>query len=134
MQRFQRYSLHGTLDHQLGQRVKVGLSTLNAALRDDDPNVSVLYQILTTSPLASPYDASGNPVLYPNGDQAGANPLALYVPDAHRDQRRRWRTFNSFYGQVNLLPGFDYRANVGLDIRSETSDSYYAANTAQGGG
>jgi TonB-linked SusC/RagA family outer membrane protein len=134
VRRFQRYSLHGTLDQQLGQRVKVGLSTLNAVLRDDDPNVSVLYQLLTISPLASPYDASGNPVLYPNGDQAGANPLALYVPDAHRDQRRRWRTFTSLYGQVNILPGFDYRANLGVDIRSETSDSYYAANTPQNGG
>jgi TonB-linked SusC/RagA family outer membrane protein len=134
VQRFQRYSLRGTLDQQLGQRVKVGLSTLNAALRDNDPNVSALFQILTTSPLASPYDASGNPVLYPNGDQTGTNPLALYVPDAHRDQRRRWRTFNSLYGQVNILPGLDYRANMGVDIRSETSDSYYAANTPQNGG
>ncbi len=134
VQRFRRYSLHGTVDQQLGRRVKVGLRTLNAALRDDDPNVGVLYQLLTASPLASAYDASGQPVLFPNGDQAGTNPLALYAPDAHRDQRRRWRSFNSLYGQVNILPGFDYRATLGVDSRSETSDSYYAANTPPGGG
>ena len=134
VQRFRRYSLHGTLDQHLGRRVQVGLSTLSAALRDDDPNLNVLYQVLTTSPLASPTDAGGNPVLYPSGDQAGANPLTLYAPDAHRDQRRRWRTFNSLYGQVNILKGLDYRANVGVDTRSETSDSFYAANTPQGGG
>jgi TonB-linked SusC/RagA family outer membrane protein len=134
VQRFQRYSLRGTLDQQIGKRVKIGWSTLSTKLLDDDPNVSVLYQILTTSPLASPTDATGNPVLFPNGDQAGANPLTLYVPDAHRDQRRRLRSFNSLYGQVNILKGLDYRANVGVDIRSETSDSFYAATTPQRGG
>ena len=58
VQRFRRYSLLGTLDQQLGRRVQVGLSTLSAALRDDDPNLNVLYQVLTTSPLASPTPTS----------------------------------------------------------------------------
>ncbi|GGF08423.1 SusC/RagA family TonB-linked outer membrane protein [Hymenobacter cavernae] len=134
VQRFRRYSLRGTLDQQIGKRVNVGFSTLTASLRDDDPTANVLYNILTTSPLASPTDASGNPVLFPNGDQAGANPLTLYVPDAHRDERRRLRSFNSLYGQVNILKGLDYRANVGLDFRSEKGNSFYAANTPQRGG
>jgi TonB-linked SusC/RagA family outer membrane protein len=134
VQRFQRYSLHATLDQQLGRRVKLGLSTLNASLHDDDPNVNVLNQMLTTSPLASAYDAAGNPVLYPNGDQANPNPLTLYLPDMHRDQRRRQRRFNSVYAQVTILKGLDYRMNVGVDKWWETSDSFYAANTPQGGG
>lgn len=134
VQRFQRYSLHGTLDQQLGRRIKVGLSTLNVRLLNDDPNLNVLYNVLTTSPLASPTDATGNPVLYPNSDQAGMNPLTLYVPDAHSDQRRSWRSFNSLYGQVNILKGLDYRVNMGIDKRSETSDNFYAPTTPQGGG
>ena len=69
VQRFQRYALHGTIDQQLGRRVRLGLSTNTTRLLDDDPNLNVLYQVLTTSPLASPTDASGNPVLYPNADQ-----------------------------------------------------------------
>ena len=134
VQRFRRYSLRGTIAQQVGKWVEVGFSTLTASMRDDDSNASVLYQILTTSPLASPTDARGKPVLFPNGDQAGANPLTLYVPSAHRDQARRVRSFNNLYGQVSILKGLDYRANVGVDVRSETSNSFYAADTPQRGG
>lgn len=134
VQRFQRYSLRGTLDQQIGKRVKVGLNTLNTFTDAKDPNVNVLYQILTTSPLASPYDANGQLVLYPNGDNAGSNPLTLYVPNAHLDRSRRLRTFNSLYATVNILKGLDYRLNVGLDGRTQADDSFYASVTPQQGG
>ncbi|GAA4506044.1 TonB-dependent receptor [Hymenobacter ginsengisoli] len=133
VQRFQRYSLRGTLDQQIGKRVKVGLNTLNTFTDAKDPNVNVLYQILTTSPLASPYDANGQLVLYPNGDQL-SNPLTLYTPNAHLDRSRRLRSFNSLYGQVNILKGLDYRLNVGLDGRAQADDSFYASVTPQNGG
>lgn len=130
VQRFRRYSLRGTLDQQVSKRIKVGLNTLNSFTYADDPNVNVLYQILTTSPLASPTDANGQLVLYPNGDQL-TNPLTLYVPNAHLDRTRRLRTFNSLYGQVNILKGLDYRLNVGLDGRTQADDSFYASATPQ---
>jgi TonB-linked SusC/RagA family outer membrane protein len=132
VQRFQRYSLRGTLDQQIGKRIKVGLNTLNTFTNEQDPNVNVLYQILTTSPLASPTNAAGQQVLYPTADQL-SNPLTLYVPNAHLDQRRRLRTFNSLYGQVNILKGLDYRLNVGLDGRTEANDSFYASATPNNG-
>jgi TonB-linked SusC/RagA family outer membrane protein len=133
VQRFQRYSLRGTLDQQIGKRIKVGLNTLNTFTDAKDPNVNVLYQILTTSPLASPTDANGQLVLYPNGDQL-SNPLTLYAPNAHLDRSRRLRTFNSLYAQVNILKGLDYRLNVGLDGRTQADDSFYASITPQNGG
>ncbi|GGF08839.1 SusC/RagA family TonB-linked outer membrane protein [Hymenobacter cavernae] len=134
VQRYQRYSLRGTLDQQIGKRVKIGVNTLNTYNVSDDPNVNILNQILTTSPLASTTDANGNQILYPNGDTAGSNPLTLYTTDAHKDQNRRIRTFNSLYGQVNILKGLDYRLNLGLDVRSENNGTFYAANTPQNGG
>jgi TonB-linked SusC/RagA family outer membrane protein len=130
--RFRRYSLRGTLDQQIGKRIKVGLNTLNTFTNENDPNVNVLYQILTTSPLASNTDATGQQVLYPTADQL-SNPLTLYVPNAHLDQRRRLRTFNSLYGQVNILKGLDYRLNVGLDGRTEANDNFYASATPNNG-
>jgi TonB-linked SusC/RagA family outer membrane protein len=134
VQRFQRYSLRGTLDQQIGKRIKVGINTLNTFTNAQDPNVNVLYQILTTSPLASPYDANGQLVLYPNNDIAGSNPLTLYAPNAHLDRSRRLRSFNSLYGQVNILKGLDYRLNVGLDGRTQADDFFYASNTPNNGG
>jgi TonB-linked SusC/RagA family outer membrane protein len=134
VQRFRRYSLRGTLDQQIGKRIKVGLNTLNNFNQADDPNVNILYQILATSPLASPYDANGVPVLYPNSDTGMANPLTLYTTDAHKDVTRRLRTFNSLYGQVNILEGLDYRLNLGLDVRSENNGNFFASQTPQNGG
>ena len=134
VQRFQRYSLRGTLDQKIGNRVKIGVNTLNTFTDEKDPNVNVLNQIITTSPLASAYGPDGQLVLYPNGDNAGSNPLTLYVQDAHLDRRRRLRTFNSLYGQVNILKGLDYRLNVGLDGRTQADDSFYASITPQQGG
>ncbi|MVN76722.1 SusC/RagA family TonB-linked outer membrane protein [Hymenobacter sp. HMF4947] len=134
VQRFQRYSLRATLDQQIGKRIKVGVNTLNTYTVADDPDINILYQILTTSPLASAYDANGLPVLFPNTDTAGSNPLTLYTQDAHKDQNRRLRTFNSLYGQVNILKGLDYRLNLGLDARSENNGQFYASNTPQNGG
>jgi TonB-linked SusC/RagA family outer membrane protein len=134
VQRFQRYSLRGTLDQQIGKRIKVGVNTLNTFTNEQDPNVNVLYQMLTTSPLASATDPNGLLVLYPNGDNAGSNPLTLYAPNAHLDRRRRLRSFNSLYGQVNILKGLDYRLNVGLDGRTQADESFYASVTPNNGG
>ena len=132
--RFQRYSLRGTLDQKVGKRIKAGVNTLNSFTDENDPNVNVLNNIITTSPLASTTDASGQLVLYPNSDNAGPNPLTLYTQDAHLDRRRRLRTFNSLYGQVNILSGLDYRLNVGLDARAEFGDNFYASVTPNNGG
>ena len=127
VQRIQRYSLRGTLDQQVSKRVKVGFNTLNTFTNQNDPSYSSLYGILTSSPLATPFDANGNPILYPNNDTALNNPLVGYTQDARLQQRRRLRTFNSLYGQVNILKGLDYRINLGLDGRTENNESFTGA-------
>ncbi|WP_139923179.1 TonB-dependent receptor [Hymenobacter sp. DG01] len=129
VQQFQRFSLRGTLDQQIGKRVKIGFNTLNTYIQQDDPNLNIINSILTGSPLASPYDANGLPILFPNTDTALPNPLTYYVEDAHKEQNRRLRSFNSLYGQVNILKGLDYRLNVGLDFRSETGGNFFATGT-----
>ena len=134
VQGLKRYSLRATLDQKIGGRVKIGLNTLNSYINQDDPGLNIINAILTNSPLASATDANGIPVLFPNNDTALGNPLTFYTQDAHRDQRRRLRTFNSLYGQVNILKGLDYRLNLGLDGRSENGNSFFASQTAARGG
>ncbi|GAC1373059.1 MAG: TonB-dependent receptor [Hymenobacter sp.] len=134
VQRFQRYSLRATLDQKIGGRVKVGVNSLNTYNVADDPNLNILYQILATSPLASAYGPDGQLVLFPNSDTAGSNALTLFTPNAHKEQSRRLRTFNSLYGQVNILKGLDYRLNLGLDARTQNDGNYYASQTPQNGG
>jgi len=134
VQGLKRYSLRGTLDQQVGKRVKVGLNTLNTFINQADPGLNIMNAILTGSPLASAYDANGIPILYPNLDTALGNPLTFYTEDAHKESHRRLRTFNSLYGQVNILKGLDYRLNIGLDARSENNGNFFASNTPARGG
>ncbi|RSK46410.1 SusC/RagA family TonB-linked outer membrane protein [Hymenobacter perfusus] len=130
VQGIKRYSLRGTLDQQIGKRVKAGLNTLNTFTQQKDPGLNNMYNILTSSPLATPYNADGTPKLYPvDGETAYANPLTNYIPNGRLDQRRRIRTFNSLYAQVNLLKGLDYRFNLGLDARAEFNENFGANGT-----
>src|SRR5690606_21620250 len=49
--------------------------------------------------------------------------------DAIKDSRRRIRTFNSLYGEVDLVKGLKYRANIGLDYRQDYRGQYRGTNT-----
>ncbi|MGI4741340.1 MAG: SusC/RagA family TonB-linked outer membrane protein [Janthinobacterium lividum] len=133
VQDFKRYSVRATLDQQIGKRVKLGINSINGYTVEKDPLVSPMYQIMTASPLATPTGADGKQLLYPNGNTQLVNPLTLYVEDAHKQERRRLRTFNSLYGQVDILKGLDYRLNLGLDARTESFDSFFATNTPSQG-
>ncbi|RAK69333.1 SusC/RagA family TonB-linked outer membrane protein [Hymenobacter edaphi] len=130
VQGIKRYSLRGTLDQQVGKRVKVGLNTLNSFTQQKDPGLNNMYNILTSSPLATPYNPDGTPKLYPvDGETAYSNPLTNYIPNGRLDQRRRIRTFNSLYAQVNIFKGLDYRFNLGLDARAEFNEGFGASGT-----
>ncbi len=63
-------------------------------------------------------------------DAANVNPLTL-ITDAQGllSRDRRFRTFNSVYGEVSFLKYFKYRLNVGLDWTQDNNNQYTGANT-----
>jgi TonB-linked SusC/RagA family outer membrane protein len=128
-QKFERYSLRATIDHRINSRIKIGLNTLNTLSYSNTPGGGgVPSGLVRLTPLAAPYNADGTVNLNPAAgsiDAAVISPLTLMTKESSILARnRRMRTFNSLYGEVNILDGLRYRLNVGLDFRQENGNGY----------
>lgn len=138
-QRFKRYSLQNSIDHQFGKVLKVGLNTINSlsyiegVTTYQGRGLGPLYSALMLSPLAVPYNPDGSLKIYPlePSNTTTVNPLTLLNDDGSWvDESRRLRTFNSLYAEVNILDNLKYRLNVGLDYSQEKNGSYFGSPTA----
>jgi TonB-linked SusC/RagA family outer membrane protein len=151
-QDFQRFSVKATIDTQLGERVKIGLNTLNSLsiangtqFVNQQPNTpgayggTMMYNILAGSPLMSPYTSTGEIFQRPAGnlDDAAQNYNPLFLKDNNNDwvdRVRRIRTFNSIFAEVKIVDGLKYRFNLGLDYNQQNygqfrgQDSYFRPN------
>jgi hypothetical protein len=82
-----------------------------------------------------PYDSLGNFVLSPTGNTTDRvtqyNPLFLKSNNGQWvDKVRRLRTFNTIYGEYQIIPGLKYRLNVGLDYRLQENDQFRSSDKA----
>lgn len=128
-QNYTRYTIRSTMDHQLSKRIRVGLNTLNTVSYQNTPGGSgVTGGLMRITPLASPYNSDGTLNLQPQVGQTDGqtiSPLTLKTnAGAILSRTRRLRTFNSFYGEVEIIKGLKYRANIGLDYSQQKGDSY----------
>ncbi|HEX8678131.1 MAG TPA: TonB-dependent receptor [Segetibacter sp.] len=134
-QRFERYSLRTNIDHRINRILKIGLSTLNTlSYSNTAGGGGVPYFLVRTTPLAAPYNADGTvnirPAVGSIDDPNVVSPLTLETgADAILAKNRRFRTFNSLYGEVQLAKGLRYRLNVGLDFRQDNDNNYNGPNT-----
>jgi TonB-linked SusC/RagA family outer membrane protein len=133
---FERFSLRATIDQKIGSRVKIGLNTMNSLSYTDGDGINPMFNILALSPLVSPYNADGTINLQPMGggnphQDVGVrlNPLTLLDKDAIKDRRRRIRTYNTLYGELQIVKGLKYRANIELDFRDDNYGTYRGSNT-----
>lgn len=137
-QAFSRYSLSGVIDQKIGERIKIGLNTMNSFNISDGEGVSPMFSILTLSPLYSARNADGTILELPalgSANPETRNPLLIYRDNTWKQQRRRLRTFNSLYAEVKLAEDLKYRVNVGLDLFQDNYGQYIGSNTpfANGG-
>lgn len=130
-QSFERFSLKISIDQQLGKFIKVGVSSLNSFGTTKGENANPMSQALRASPLASPYDTSGNLINYfvPGSANQVWNPLDNFLPGASVETRKRLGTFTTLYVDATLARGLKYRFNTGADIRSDVYGNFYASNT-----
>lgn len=113
---FTRYSLRANIDHQINKVVKVGLSSYLMYSERNGEGLNPYQFTIQQNPLAAPYDDNGNLIFSPTNDALLTNPLAEIVPGAQVDQTKRYRIFNSIFGEVNILDGLKYRVNFGPDF------------------
>ncbi|HET9825416.1 MAG TPA: SusC/RagA family TonB-linked outer membrane protein, partial [Chitinophagaceae bacterium] len=134
-QKFERYSLRATIDARVNTRIKVGLNTLNTLTYLNAPGgAGVPGGTIRVTPLADPYNPDGSVNIRPavgSIDEPNlVSPLTLKSKsDAILARTRRLRTFNSLYGEVQILKELRFRINVGLDYRQQQSDTYNGPNT-----
>ena len=132
-QSYQRFSIHGSVDQRIGNYVRVGFTTNSNYNYTQGAQVG-LYNILSNSPLASPYNANGSTkyVISMPLDQQWV--YTKQVVDSLKNnwlaQYKNYASYNSVYGEIKIpgIEGLAYRVNVGLNISSGTNGSY----TAQG--
>jgi len=135
-QDFERFSVKLSVDQKLGNRFKVGLNTLNTFTTTNGESANPMAAALRSSPLASPYDSTGN--IYneyvPGSASQVWNVLGNLIPGASVEKRKRFGTFTTLYVDVELLPGLKYRFNSGAEIRSDIYGNFYAARTTNNQG
>jgi TonB-dependent starch-binding outer membrane protein SusC len=131
-QRYERYNLRSTIDHQINKWLKVGLNSINT-LNYTNIAGNPVGTLLALSPLVKPYKDDGSINLYPMtghiDEMVYLNPLTIDNTDAIYNNSRRIRTFNSLYGEWSIFSFLKYRINVGLDFYQTQAGSYYGPNT-----
>ncbi|MEO7213849.1 TonB-dependent receptor [Mucilaginibacter sp.] len=128
-QYFDRADLRTTIDHRISSRVKIGLNSINTLRYTSLPGGGgVPGGLVRTTPLASLKNEDGTVNLFPqigSIDAAAVSPYTLITKASSiYDRTRRYSTFNSFYGEVNILDGLKYRLNVGLNFIQENGNTY----------
>ncbi len=132
-----RFNLRATIDQKIGSRIKIGLNTLNSLTYNNGQDLNPMLSVLRIPPMESPYLPDGTFNYIPGfGSQDGnLNPLLLNnSKDVMKNKQRRLRTFNSLYGEVEIIKGLKYRINVGLDFSQQYTGSFNGAGSYFSGG
>jgi TonB-linked SusC/RagA family outer membrane protein len=130
-QSYRRFTLHGAIDQRVGKYFRVGF-TNNSNYNLTQGSQVGLYNTLSNSPLASPYNSNGSVkyVISMPLDQQWV--YTKQVVDSLKDnwlsQQKGYATYNSAYGELQIpgVPGLAYRVNVGVNYNQSTSGGYTA--------
>lgn len=129
-QSFERFSLKLSVDQQLSNRIRAGVSSLNTLSTTNGENANPMGQALRANPLAVPYDSAGNLVGFVEGNANQVwNPLANFVKGASVENRKRFSTFSTLYLEAELARGLKYKFNAGAEVRSDVYGNFYASAT-----
>ncbi len=129
LQNFNRYSIHAAIDQDLGKWVKVGFSSNTNYSVTNGANLS-LYNTLSSTPIANPYNADGSlktRINMASDDQWVYTKESLEnLGDGYKDQTKAFGTYNNFYGEVKApwVEGLKYRINIGLNYRHSDYGNY----------
>ncbi len=113
---FTRNSLRANIDHSINKRLKVGISSYMMYSIRNGENLNPYGNTLNANPLGKPFNDDGSLIFEPTNDALLSNPLSEVEPGVNIDNTRKYRIFNSIYGEVKILDGLTYRLNVGPDF------------------
>jgi TonB-dependent starch-binding outer membrane protein SusC len=130
-QDYKRYSLRGSIDQSVGKYFRLGITT-NTLYSQSDGNQIGLYNTLSMSPIASPYNPDGT---LKRTIRMAADEQYVLTKDVltSLDENDQWinrnvtvATYNTVFGEVKapFLSGLKYRFNLGLDYRQGYNGAY----------
>lgn len=136
-QQYKRYSFRASIDQQVGRYIRVGFTTNNNYNQTQGNQVGI-YNALTMSPIASPYNPDGSMKRY---IRSSADNTFIFTKDVIKtlkdngqwiNESRGYATYNAVYGEVQapFLQGLKYRVNLGADFIQTNGGAY----TGQGVG
>lgn len=135
---FKRITARATLDIKLSDRAKVGLTSLtNYSLVEGSQFVSgaAMFSLLAITPLTTPRNPDGTINTIPWGNLDDVNGSSRYSPlylkenqDTWVDQNRRIRNFTTIYGEYEIIKGFKYRINAGVNIAQSRIATFVPAD------
>src|SRR5690606_17104382 len=133
-QDFSRYTTRINVDQKIGERIKVGMSTMGSFSErngeDLNPyNASADFGTLSENPLGVPYDDQGNIIFRPTSDGLRTNPLLEIVPGSVINKSKVIRLFSSIYGEAEVYDGLKLRMNFGPDLRQSRKGNFRGSMT-----
>ncbi|WP_162053484.1 SusC/RagA family TonB-linked outer membrane protein [Pontibacter pamirensis] len=128
-QDFSRYTFRVNLDHKINDKLRVGTSSLFVYSIRNGENFNPLGGAFAENPLGRPYNEDGTINFLPTNDGLRTNPLAEIVDGAQVDETKRYRIFNSIYGEWDIAEGLKYRLNFGPDVTVRRSGRFTGSET-----
>jgi len=128
-QQYNRFSLRGSIDQQVGERFRFGFTTNNNYNVTEGSQLG-MYGLLNASPIANPYNDDGTwkrTVRMPLDEQwVYSREIIEGLEDKWLSETRAYGSYNTLYGEVKIpgVEGLKYRANVGLDFRQSNDGAY----------
>ena len=128
-QGYDRVSVRGNFDQMVGKWFRFGLTTNNSYRITKGSNIG-LYNVLSMSPLASPYDEDGN---LKRTVHMPADETWVLTKDVVEQNEDNWLSQNKGIGSYNTLfaevkcpwvEGLSYRINLGLNYRSSKTGAF----------
>lgn len=138
-QQYKRYSLRGSIDQQVGNYVRIGLTSYTN-YNESQGNQVGLYNTLSMTPISTPFNSDGtlkrairmtldNQYVYT--DEVVER---LKDNDQWINETRGFATYNAIYGEVKapFLNGLKYRVNLGLDYVQVNNGAYTGPGVGDG--
>ena len=127
-EQYNRVSVRGNFDQMVGKWFRFGLNTNNNYNKNE--GVNNIYNVLSSTPISSPYDKEGNLKRYnalPADDQ-----VVVTKETVERDQdiwlneTKGVGSYNTLFGEVKCpwVEGLSYRINIGLNYRSSKNGNF----------
>lgn len=128
-QQYTRYSLRGSVDQEIGNYIRVGFTT-NSNYNISAGNQVGLYNTLSMSPIADPYNTDGSlkrTIKMPLDEQyLFTRSVVEGLSDQWLNETRGYASYNSVYGELKIpgVEGLKYRTNLGLDFIQQNTGAY----------